>query len=401
VDQKLNVYFAYTILLRNQSQIAHLQSIPASVENVRQWLEGLYSLTRQSKKPFIDDIPNTAIKICELFSSERGTVYSTKYFTVTVKYSLIRSPDDLPEDTIISGDKAIMEELFGTNDGEILWKSVKKRLIDYPNTTEANLRTLKEISRSIFCICTNNKVSSIQGVIFVGNGPKRYRTVISHAMEQYTGAISCELLLLEEVGGPLQNVDKRIGALLTAIRVAIRIRWEVVRPFSSKIRILARDDARKLRIDLQTCFNNIFSEAEFRGSYSLSDVWEAFEESDQTAFLKIDNDFRELYPKIWRSMGFLGEQETFGEASSRPFSEDDLTLLEAGLQKLRIINSAFLDMAVGRAAVLIRDELGNPKKQTDAIPGTLERKEKSGTGALRSGVTQPYNRVAFELQRRS
>jgi hypothetical protein len=109
------------------SQIAHLQSIPANVENVSQWLKGLYKLTKQSKQPFIDDIPNTAIKICELFSSERGTVYSTKSFIVTVKCSLIKSPDDLPEDTTINGDKAIMEELFGTNDGEILWKSVKKR----------------------------------------------------------------------------------------------------------------------------------------------------------------------------------------------------------------------------------------------------------------------------------
>jgi hypothetical protein len=212
-------------------------------------------------------------------------------------------------------------------------------------------------------------VLPIQGVIFVGNGPKRCRPAISHAREQYTGAINCEVLLIEEVEGPLQNVDKKVGALLTAIRVAIRIRWEVVRPFSSKVRILASDDARKLRIDLQTCFNNIFSEAEFRGCYSLSDVWEAFEDqSVQSAFLKINNDFLDLYPKIWRSIGFADEKETFGEVSSQPFSEEDLNLLEIALQKLRTINSAFLDMAVGRAAVLIREELEIPMTGRSSLP---------------------------------
>ena len=94
------------------SQIAHLQSVPAKVEDVRKWLEDLYSSTKQSKKQFIDDIPNTAVKICELFSSEKGMVYSTKSITVTVSCQSMRSPDDLPADTVIKGDNRVMEEFL-------------------------------------------------------------------------------------------------------------------------------------------------------------------------------------------------------------------------------------------------------------------------------------------------
>jgi hypothetical protein len=362
------IFCLHNPLTKPPSQISHLQSVPATVTDVRQWLEGLYRLTEQSKPQFIKDVPNTAARICELFSSEKGMVYSAKSISVTVSCKSISSPDDLPDDTVIKGENRVIEELFGANDGRLIWKDVRERLIGYSNTRAANLRTFKEVSRAVYCICKNNRVLPIQGVIFVGNGPKRYRPIVSRAREQYDGAINCEVLLVEDVGGPLQNVDKKIGALLTAIRVAVRIRWEVVRPFSSKIRLLASDDAKKLRFDLQTCFNNIFSEAEFRGSYSLSDVWEAFEDrlvqsgeqacSDRAAFLKINENFKDLYPKIWRSIGFADEKETFGEVSSQPFSEDDLKLLESELEKLRIINSDFLDMAVGRAAVLIREELG-------------------------------------------
>src|SRR4029077_9879752 len=127
---------------------------------------------------------------------------------------------------------------------------------------------LKEISRATHCICNNRKVLPAQGTIFVGQGPKS-------AKELSTGEIGFEILLIEEVGGQLQNVDKSLGVLLTCIRMAVRIRWEIIRPFVSNLQMLAVVDPWKLRFDLQTCFNNIFMEAEFRGNYSPADVWTA------------------------------------------------------------------------------------------------------------------------------
>jgi hypothetical protein len=83
--------------------------------------------------------------------------------------------------------------------------------------------------------------------------------------------------------------------------MAVRIRWEIVRPFvlESNLRILAAN-ARKLRFDLQTCFNNVFIEAEFRGNFSPNDVWRAFETSaDKSKIQTMIEKWGPTYAKIW------------------------------------------------------------------------------------------------------
>src|SRR6267378_3717423 len=207
------------------SPIADLQTVPATIEDVSQWLKELFNHTLQTKEVFRDDIPQVASQICELFARERKPIYSAKSIEIAVRCSSLKSPDDLPEDTIIEGDEQLMEEVFGTNTGKIDWKSAKERFAEFPNSSEANLNALKEISHALYKIYDNSRVRPIQGTIFVEQGPKRYRPVINYAKELSVDVISCEILLIEEVGGPLQNVDKRLGALLTSIRMAVRIRW--------------------------------------------------------------------------------------------------------------------------------------------------------------------------------
>ena len=175
------------------------------------------------------------------------------------------SPDDLPGDATIEGEAALMQELFGGYDTKINWNAIKQRFGKFPNSADVNMNTLKEISRVIWGIYSSNPVRPVQGIIFVDQGPKRYRPVINRVKALTNNRISCEVLLIEDVGGQLQNVDKPLGALLTSIRMAVRIRWEIIRPFASNVRRLAQLDARKLRFDLQTCFNNIFLEADFGG----------------------------------------------------------------------------------------------------------------------------------------
>jgi hypothetical protein len=354
------------------SQIADLQTVPATPEDVAKWLNVLFDHTRQPKAPFLNKrIPQLAGDICGFFQSGHRPIYSPKCIDIEVDRRLLRSPDDLPVNSSIRGDDALMVELFGANTPTLDWASVKTRFERFPNSSEVNLNALKEISRSLYSISNNNKVLPLQSTIFVEQGPKRYRPVISHAKETSTGRISCEILLIEEVGGPLQNVDRRLGALLTAVRMAIRIRWEVVRPFvmESNVRMLAQVNARKLRFDLQTCFNNIFIEAEFRGNFSPSDVWSAFEaEADKNKFETMIKDWDKLYQKIWKSIGFGDVRETFGEVSAQPFAEEDLTALADGMRELEAMNRDFLDMAVARAKSLVHGELrvaaGDPRDRT-------------------------------------
>ena len=116
-------------------------------------------------------------------------------------------------------------------------------------------------------------------------------------------------------------------------------------------------NSRKLRFELQTCFNNIFLEAEFRGHFSPADLLNAFEGADKEKLLDIIDNWNETYPKIWRGIGFLDATETFGEVSKEPMTDHDLSLLHSELQELERLNRDFLTMAVARAELLIQSAL--------------------------------------------
>jgi hypothetical protein len=113
-----------------------------------------------------------------------------------------------------------------------------------------------------------------------------------------------------------------------------------------------------MRLDLQTCLNNIFSEEEFRGIYPFSDVWNVFESSwDREKIETLIKEFDHTYRKIWESIGFMDVTETFGEVSKQPFSDHDLEGLDTGLRELEEMNRGFLGIALPKAEVLIRNEL--------------------------------------------
>jgi hypothetical protein len=341
------------------SPIEDLQSIPAIPEKVEEWLEELYKNTNQTKEIFIKKIPDVARKICDFFTVEQKPLYQQKSIGIDVNCSLMKSPDDLPGDTMIEGEERLIEELFGNYDTRIRWNDIKGQFKKSPNSVDVNMNTLKEISRAIWGIYQRDLPRPVQGIIFVGQGPKRYRPIINHAKALGKERINCEVLLIEEVGGPLQNVDKPLGALLTSIRIAVRIRWEIIRPFASTVRRQVRlNGARKLRFDLQTCFNNIFLEAEFRGHFSPEDLLNAFESAeDQEKVDAIMEKFNRIYPDIWKGIGFPNATETFGEVSDQPMTEDELARLEAGLHELKELNRQFLEIASPRADFLIKREL--------------------------------------------
>jgi hypothetical protein len=341
------------------SPISDLQAVPATPKDIKQWLDEVFDHTHQTKKEFREDIPALAEKICALFAKRHQPIYSAKSISLSVRRSSLKSPEELPGDTTIKADGGVIDELFGIKNELIDWNSAKKKISQSPNSSEVNFRTWKEISRAAHAICRDDRVPTIQGTLFVGQGPKRYRPVISHAGEATPDVINCEIMLVEEVGGPLQNVNKDIGVLLVTIRMAVRIRWEIVRPFAAKVRFLAKIEPQKLRLDLQTCLNNIFSEAEFRGSYSPADVWTAFDsEDDKSRMLEMIAGSRSVFDKLWRGIGLNGDAETFGEVSPQPFTEAELADLDAGLAELAAMNRDFLKMAVARADVLIQQELG-------------------------------------------
>jgi hypothetical protein len=214
-EQSRKIYCLHNSSITPPSPIANLQTIKAELKDVTHWLEQVFAYTRQTRAKFLKDIPKLAERICNVFSNAGKSIYSAKSIEIKVDCSSLTSIDDLPEDTSIQGDLRLMEELFGTHSDKTDWKSVKDRFHGFPNSEKANLSVLKEISRAVHCVCKNKKVLPILGAIFVEEGPKRYRPVISTAYRLSTGSVICQVLLVDDAGGQLQNVDKHLGALLT------------------------------------------------------------------------------------------------------------------------------------------------------------------------------------------
>ena len=108
---------------------------------------------------------------------------------------------------------------------------------------------------------------------------------------------------------------------------------------------------------MQTCFNNIFIEADYRGNFSETDLWRAFESDvDRQKLEAMITEWDDVYDSIWHALGI--DKETFSEVSAQPFKEEDICSLQAGMRRLEEMNRDFLEIAVARAKVLVQGELG-------------------------------------------
>ena len=382
--------------------ISDLQTVKATVKDIEQWLAEIFEHTNQDGPRFIE-IPKLAVQISELFSNQKKEFYSESCISLTLNRSAVNSPNELPDDAILSGERRLIEEVFGPGLERVDLKKAKAKVALNPKTAEANLNTFRELARFVDGVLNNKATSPLQGVIFVNDGPKRYRPVVYAAAELPGNQVRFDILLVEDAGGQLQNIDRNLGALLTAIRIAVRIRWEIIKPFVNGLDRLAKLDSAKLRFDLQRCFNNIFLEAEFRGTYSNTDVLNAFEtDADKDKILKMVEDFGRIYPDIWRSLGFPDVSATFDKVSREAFADDDLALLRQRLCTLRQLNSDFLEIAMPRAHSLILNELQSGTgcstlAETDSLLGTQRSphtgKRKPRANPNRKGRGNPQRRT--------
>jgi hypothetical protein len=201
--------------------IANLQSTRATQNAVTQWLKELFKLTNQSKESFIN-ISKLAVEICTLFSGPQ-LIYAQPSIHMIVDCTSLNTPEDLPNNTIIEGDDVVMRELFGEFSKRTNWAAVNDRFDKFPNSVDINFATLKEISSAVYAAYHKGPVHRVHGIFFIENGPKRYHPVMSQIRQLTMGRIHCEILLIDTVGGQLQNVSKPLAALLTSIRAAVRI----------------------------------------------------------------------------------------------------------------------------------------------------------------------------------
>ena len=93
--------------------ISDLQTVSANVDEIEQWLRELFQHTKQNKARFMDAIPGLAVQIRDLFSNPKNELYSESCISLTLDRSAVSSPNELPDDAILSGERSLVAEVFG------------------------------------------------------------------------------------------------------------------------------------------------------------------------------------------------------------------------------------------------------------------------------------------------
>ncbi len=184
---------------------------------------------------------------------------------------------------------------------------------------------------------------------------ERFRPVLHSVDKLPSGAFECEVLLVPDVGGQWQNVPDQVAALLTAIRVTIRFRHEVIEPFSGQIEQLKRRyGPLETRDRLRMAFYSILKEAESRGLLDRQLISGAFEASDERA--TIDSMFDQwisIKQRVFNAIGMSPSDEVWTEFTDEPIGDDNIQVINQSLAELKEMNSRFLVMASRQYAAIV------------------------------------------------
>jgi tetratricopeptide (TPR) repeat protein len=369
--------------------IADLQSVKVEVDSIETWLQHLYQEAREPSTR--EQILKDAQRIYEVLHKKRRTLFSEKERVLRINV-----PDQskakeyaLPSDACFKGTRQLMQEIFGINNDNITWGNLERQLEQNENSADANKITIKEISRALYYLSCNRRIRPLQGVLFTGDGPTRWRPVLYRVDEERARELNAEILTVEDVGGQLQNVDIRLRSLLASIRLAVRMRYEIINPFARNIKELSQDSY-TLRKDIQTCLNNIFIEAEFRQTYKPEDLIDSFEGSERIEIRSMIDDSRSAIRRLWSSLGFESSPVSFDEVSDILMTPAEIKDCSESLSVLDGLNARFLRKVWLQAGILIERDLEEPL-------GAAEGDQRTGKAETASTRQQAEQQIGFNF----
>jgi hypothetical protein len=343
------------------------QTVPARIEDLEEWLGKLF---RNETDEYKKKARHAAVEICSLFQNLRQNLYDTDKITIVVPTfpDLLKLPEDtLPHNTIFTGPKDFFLDVARHVGEEITWPVLKQKLSHDPHSGLANSVWLSEISRTLHRLASRD-APALQSVLL--SDTRRYRAVLDQAYTTPAGSLECILLLVEDVGGPTIGLDEGATALLASLRMAIRLRLEVVCYYDTELdRLLLQPGT--LRIGLSTALHNIFTEAEFRFLYRGENLNEAFDPRARITLGQLTQRFQAAR----NSIESVIEYDAASDASlNAPFEAGAISILRAALAEIRTINREYLNMAAARVPEIIRtlsggdNELAVPDRPSENLP---------------------------------
>lgn len=323
--------------------IQGLQATAATEDDLGQLLQGLFTGEDplpgwKALNPHLEPatIKAHARRVADAFVSPRAPILLHPWVKLTVADSCeLVTPADLDPARIQTDQRTA--DLFGRTSAPSTWgdlvATVKKR-----NNTD---RWLRELTAVLAKARRNERSRPVSGTFESDVGGKVMRPVV-HAMESSRTETTFELTFVEEIcSAPIHRIPSQTLALLTAVRMNNRIRWEIIERFSN---------APWTPDDIDACanvFSRIEREVASFGQWDLSLLCNSFDPESRAEVERIVGRWRQL-----RSAGMSDRAHMTGELDEA-FKAYDSQRVETLFRECSKLNRDFLALAQPAMGVLV------------------------------------------------
>ena len=321
--------------------LRHLQSVPANIDEIKRFLKNLFvraNLQGISKplNPAMaeqpEELERAATEIVDLVSRHTVKIdYFSRYLFVNIGYS---ENGSIPKTAKVISNSSTLE-MFGLGNGDWTWEDI---------LTQANKdddrRWLSELENAICDASKGRLFKSIQATFKSRKEAKQYRPMLYRLDTLADGSRIAKILFTEDVSWNVSQIPRRQGILSTALVMAVRFRYEVLKQFESMfLSNRNHEDTDEQINELVQAISNIEIEASSRGLLNEKELINAFNGNEEKQQIK------KMYDEWYDIRSSLLSE-----------NKPDGNLIEDQISTLLNLNIEFINVAMKRFCELLAQE---------------------------------------------
>ena len=318
--------------------LKHLQAVKAQSADLISFLEELYLKTDLLKldeplSPWLEDrraeIEREAVNMANALMRRK---VETHHFGLHM-FIHVANPEEIaenkiPSNALVTSDQSYVWSLFDKEPGTWLWEDLEKEA-----RKNKDQRWLTDLAGAMYRAKEKKKVKQIQASFLSVAENKSYRPVLYRADTLANGSIRFKVLFYEDISWQFINVPNSIATLVTALVMATRFRYEVLRPYLEQFKFLI--DPAAIASTCRQLVNQteiIEQESDSRGLLNAPRLLDVFDdESDRETVLNMYRDWYVIRSELFEDI----QQQRFHKVKTH-------------LQRLSELNEQFLDIGTHR-----------------------------------------------------
>jgi len=327
--------------------LEHLQAVPVQAGSVKQFLRDLYGSAAYAGQPEPinpalarndEALDRVAATICTLFAplTPQRSLRFNQHIDLYVKDPAKIEEVRIPADARVESEGGL--ELFGLADERATWGSLEAAVRDQQSDT----RWLAQLAGCVHKASLGRTFRSMQAIFQSAQGPT-YKPILAEVETMSDGSMIFHILFDETVSGSIGDVPTPLGILVTALRMGMRMRYEVLQKSLAIIaRVRGGEDVGQACEQVRQNIYCIESEAASRGAElrreSLGAVFAPGRERD--SIMRMYDQWYDLRARLFQAM-----------------DDHDPEQGEQALEAMLAMNTSFMTVGSRRYHELVKELL--------------------------------------------